>query len=73
MVLEPTQFFDLPFDVQRQIMIEDLSLKSIKNLCATSLLNKRYESLFQDLCNNAEIWRSKLKYVFQRTIRELRE
>jgi len=64
MVLEPNQFFDLPFDVQRRIMIEDLSLKSIKNLCATSLLNKRYESLFQDLCNNAEIWRSKLKYVF---------
>ena len=62
--LEPFQFFELPYDLQRQIMIEELSLESVKNLCAAAATSKQFQSFLQDICNNVEVWRSKFKYDF---------
>lgn len=64
-VYTPFEFFNLPDLVQRKIMIEELDFESIKNLCEAASRSKSEQAiLFNQLCADSEVWRSKFRYTF---------
>lgn len=71
-VYEPFEFFKLPYDLQRKIILEDLDSDSIENLCEAannSTLGIAREFYF-NFCKNSEIWREKIKIDFYRDFPE---
>jgi len=65
-VYTPMEFFDLPDYLQRKILIEELDLESIENLCEAAGLSRSETAsrFFSGICKNPEVWRSKLQHDF---------
>ena len=70
-VYTPTDFFNLPDYLQRKILIEDLDLQSIGNLCDAVSIEKDKNpgavKFFQDFCENVQFWQDKFQYDFPRS------
>ena len=65
-VYTPFQFFDLPDYLQRRILIEDLNLQSIENLCeaADKYTELKAKVFKRNLCENDGMWREKILHNF---------
>lgn len=70
------EFFKLPYDIQRKILIEELSFANINNFCTAVMKylgEKSPEALQfeQDFCENVEFWKDKFKYDFPLTFNHI--
>jgi len=72
-IYTPFEFFNLPYYLQRQIILEELDSESIENLCEAALLSesKKAKEFFSNFCKNSEIWRFKIQYEFPSYFREI--
>ena len=70
-VYTPGDFFNLPYYLQRKILLENLDLESIENLCSAVGEEERKRSgateFFQDFCGNVQFWRDKFQNSFPRS------
>ena len=70
-VYTPGDFFNLPDYLQRKILLEDLDLESIENLCNAVGEEERKVSgatkFFQNFCGNVQFWRDKFQNSFPRS------
>ena len=68
-VYTPFEFFNLPYYLQRRILIEDLDFRSIENLCdaANEIENAKAKEFLKELCGSVEVWKEKFQYDFPRS------
>lgn len=60
--IDPFAFFNLPYDIQYKLMLEDFDIWSIRNLCEAA--QGVEETFFNDLCSNEAFWEKKAIHDF---------